>query len=37
MVLLVTVGVIIAGILMARQERIRQRDMQMAAAGGVAR
>jgi putrescine transport system permease protein len=37
MVLLVTVGVVIAGILMARQERSRQRDMQMAAAGGVAR
>ena len=37
MVALVTVGVIIAGILMARQERIRQRDMQMAAAGGVAK
>ena len=31
MVLLVTVGVIIAGILMARQEKRRQRDMQMAA------
>jgi putrescine transport system permease protein len=37
MVLLVTVGVVIAGILMARQERSRQRDMQMAAAGGVAK
>lgn len=34
MVALVTVGVIIAGILMARQEKRRQRDMQMAAAGG---
>jgi putrescine transport system permease protein len=34
MVLFVTVGVIIAGILMARQEKRRQRDMQMAAAGG---
>lgn len=32
MVLLVTVGVVIAGILLARQERRRQRDMQMAAA-----
>jgi len=32
MVLLVTVGVIIAGILMARQEKARQRDMQMALA-----
>jgi putrescine transport system permease protein len=37
MVLLVTVGVVIAGMLMARQERSRQRDMQMAAAGGVAK
>jgi putrescine transport system permease protein len=37
MVLLVTVGVVIAGILIARQERSRQRDMQMAAAGGVAK
>jgi putrescine transport system permease protein len=37
MVALVTIGVIIAGILMARQERIRQRDMQMAAAGGIAK
>jgi putrescine transport system permease protein len=34
MVLLVTVGVIVAGILMARQEKRRQRDMQMAAASG---
>lgn len=34
MVLFVTIGVIIAGILMARQEKRRQRDMQMAAAGG---
>lgn len=34
MVLLVTVGVIVAGILMARQEKRRQRDLQMAAAGG---
>lgn len=34
MVALVTVGVITAGILMARQEKRRQRDMQMAAAGG---
>jgi len=33
MVLLVTVGVVIAGILMQRQEKRRQRDMQMAAAG----
>jgi putrescine transport system permease protein len=31
MVLLVTVGVVIAGILMQRQEKRRQRDMQMAA------
>lgn len=31
MVLLVTIGVVIAGILIARQERRRQRDMQMAA------
>jgi putrescine transport system permease protein len=37
MVLLVTIGVIIAGILMARQEKRRQRDMQMAAGGGVAK
>jgi putrescine transport system permease protein len=37
MVLLVTVGVVIAGILMARQEKRRQRDMQMAAAGGIAK
>ncbi|HKE92885.1 MAG TPA: ABC transporter permease subunit [Povalibacter sp.] len=34
MVLLVTIGVIIAGILMHRQEVRRQRDMQMAAAAG---
>jgi putrescine transport system permease protein len=34
MVLLVTVGVIIAGILMQRQEKRRQRDMQLAAGGG---
>jgi hypothetical protein len=34
MVLLVTVGGVIAGVLMARQEKRRQRDMQMAAAGG---
>jgi putrescine transport system permease protein len=33
MVLLVTVGVVIAGILMQRQEKRRQRDMQMAATG----
>lgn len=33
MVLLVTIGVIIAGILLSRQEKRRQRDMQMAAAG----
>jgi putrescine transport system permease protein len=32
MVLLVTVGVIIAGIMMSRQEKARQRDMQMAIA-----
>ena len=31
MVLLVTIGVIIAGIMMARQEKRRQRDMQLAA------
>jgi putrescine transport system permease protein len=31
MVLLVTIGVIIAGIIMARQEKRRQRDMQLAA------
>ena len=31
MVLVVTVGVIIAGVLMARQEKGRQRDMQLAA------
>lgn len=34
MVLLVALGVIVAGILMARQEKRRQRDMQMAAASG---
>lgn len=34
MVGLVTVFVVIAGILMARQEKRRQRDIQMAAAGG---
>jgi putrescine transport system permease protein len=34
MVLLVTVGVVIAGILMQRQEKRRQRDMQLAAGGG---
>ena len=33
MVLLVTVGVVIAGIVMSRQEKRRQRDMQMAAGG----
>jgi putrescine transport system permease protein len=33
MVLLVTIGVVTAGILMARQEKRRQQDMQMAAAG----
>ncbi|HMN44383.1 MAG TPA: ABC transporter permease subunit [Povalibacter sp.] len=33
MVLLVTIGVVIAGILMQRQEKRRQRDMQMAATG----
>jgi putrescine transport system permease protein len=32
MVLLVTIGVVIAGVLLARQEKRRQRDMQMAAA-----
>ena len=32
MVLIVTIGVIIAGVLMHRQEKRRQRDMQMAAA-----
>lgn len=32
MVLLVTIGVIVAGILMSRQEKARQRDMQMAIA-----
>ncbi len=35
LVLVVTVGVVIAGILMARQERRRQRDMQLAAGGGM--
>lgn len=34
MVLLVTIGVIVAGVLMARQEKRRQRDMQLAAGGG---
>jgi len=34
MVLLVTVGVVIAGFLMARQEKRKVRDMQMAAASG---
>jgi putrescine transport system permease protein len=34
MVLVVTVGVVIAGILMARQEKGRQRDMRLAAGGG---
>ncbi|HEY6642503.1 ABC transporter permease subunit [Povalibacter sp.] len=33
MVLLVTIGVVTAGVLMHRQEKRRQRDMQMAAAG----
>ncbi len=32
MVLLVTVGVVVAGVLMSRQEKARQRDMQMAIA-----
>jgi len=32
MVLLVTIGVVIAGVLMSRQEKARQRDMQMAIA-----
>ena len=32
MVLLVTIGVVIAGVLMARQEKTRQRDVQMALA-----
>ena len=31
MVLLVTIGVIVAGVLIARQEKRRQRDMQLAA------
>lgn len=34
MVLLVTVGVVIAGILLARQEKRRQRDMRLAEAAG---
>jgi putrescine transport system permease protein len=34
MVLIVTVGVVIAGFLMQRQEKRKQRDMQLAAAGG---
>jgi len=34
LVLLVALGVVIAGILMARQDKRRQRDMQLAAAGG---
>ena len=34
MVLIVTIGVIIAGVLMRRQEKRRQQDMQLAAAGG---
>lgn len=34
MVLLVTIGVVVAGVLMQAQEKRRQRDMQMAAAGG---
>jgi putrescine transport system permease protein len=34
MVLIVTIGVVIAGFLMQRQEKRRQRDMQLAAAGG---
>jgi putrescine transport system permease protein len=33
MVLLVTIGVVIAGFVMARQEKRRQQDVQMAAAG----
>jgi putrescine transport system permease protein len=32
MVLLVTIGVVVAGLLMSRQEKARQRDMQMAIA-----
>ncbi|HEY7643327.1 MAG TPA: ABC transporter permease subunit [Steroidobacteraceae bacterium] len=35
MVMLVTIFVVIAGVLMARQEKRRQRDMQLAAAGGT--
>jgi putrescine transport system permease protein len=35
MVVLVTIGVIIAGVLMSRQEKRRQRDMQMATAGAA--
>jgi len=35
MVLMVTIGVIIAGILMIRQEKRHQRDMQMASADGA--
>jgi len=35
MVLLVTVGVVLAGLLLARQEKRRQRDMQMAAVGAA--
>ncbi|HEU4487412.1 MAG TPA: ABC transporter permease subunit [Povalibacter sp.] len=34
MVLLVTIGVIVAGVLMQRQEKRRARDMQLAAGGG---
>ncbi|MFL6547821.1 MAG: ABC transporter permease subunit [Povalibacter sp.] len=34
MVLIVTIGVVVAGFLMQRQEKRRQRDMQLAAAGG---
>ena len=37
MVLFVTIGVVIAGILMTRQEKRRQRDMQMAAASAAAK
>jgi hypothetical protein len=33
MVLLVTIGVVIAGFVMARQEKRRHQDIQMAAAG----
>ena len=35
MVLLVTIGVVIAGVLMSKQEKRRQRDMQMATAGAL--